>query len=174
MEINAMGIIILIISCVALLALVVALLFLLKRKPRLELIALVLFLCAIAAIFLTWKPIYETRLPRFAADVKQVITPDELQKWALMTLKKSNPDSSELPLNDVPEPLRNLRSNGSQIEYAFYTPGTSPGDSYIVLMWGGGFGHWGIDVGAPSFDQPEDNNFYIKWAPGVYFWEETK
>ena len=167
-----MGIIILIISCVALVA---ALLFLLKRKPRIGVIALVVLVCAITTIVLTWKPIYETRLPRFASAVKQVIDPSELQKWAVITLSKANSDSSELPLQEVPEPLRNLRSDGCQIEYAFYAIATSPKDSYIVLMWGGGFGHWGIDVGDPSFDEPEDNNaFYIKWAPGVYFWEETK
>ena len=173
-DITAMGIIPLILSCMALLALVAVLLFLLKRKPRLGVIALAVLLCAITTIVLTWKPIYETRLPQFATAVKQVIDSDELQKWALIRLKDSTSDSSELPLNEVPKPLRNLRSNGGQIEYAFYNIGTSPKDSCVVLMWGGGFGHWGIDVGAPSFDQPDDDSFYIKWAPGVYFWEETK
>jgi hypothetical protein len=169
-----MGIIILIISRVALLALAGVFLFLLNRKPRIGVIALIFLLCAITTVVLTWKPIYKTRLPRFATDVKQVIDPDELQKWAVITLKKSSSDSSELPLNEVPEPLRNLRSNGCQIEYAFYKIGTSPKENYIILMWGGGFGHWGIDVGAPSFEQPDDSAFYIEWAPGVYFWEETK
>ncbi len=169
-----MGIIFLLISCVVLLALAAVFFFLLKRKPRPGLIALVVLLCAITTIVFTWKPIYETRLPRFASDVKQVIAPDELQKWALIHLKESNSDSAELPLSEVPKSLRNLRSNGSKIESAFYNIATPPKDSYIVLVWGGGFGHWGIDVGAPSFAQPDGNAFYIKWAPGVYFWEETE
>jgi len=169
-----MGIIILIIFCVALLTLVTALFFLLKRKPRIGVVALVILVCAIATIVLTWKPIYETRLPRFASAVKLVIDSGELQKWAVIKLNDSNKDSLVLPLKDVPEPLQNLRSDGCQIEQAFYKIATSPKDSSVVLMWGGGFGHWGIEVGSPSFDQPDDDNFYIKWAPGVYFWEETK
>jgi hypothetical protein len=40
-------------------------------------------------------------------------------------------------------------------------------------VWGGGFGHWGIDVGSPTFKVPDDTtNDYVMWIPGVYFWEE--
>jgi hypothetical protein len=123
---------------------------------------------------LSWKPIYKTHLPRFANEIKEVIDPRELQKWAVITLSKSNSDSSKLPLKDVPEPIRILHSNGGPIEMAFYQIGSSPKSRCITLMWGGGFGHWGIDVGAPSFEEPADDNFYIKWIPGVYFWEQTR
>jgi hypothetical protein len=141
---------ILFMCCAVPLALVAAFLILFQPKLRVS-TALVVLLCGTAIIVFTWKPIYKTHLPQFAAAVKQVIDPDQLQKWAVSTLKESKPDSSEIPLNTVPGPIRNLRSNNSQIEYALCSPGTSPKDSYIVLMWGGGFGHWGIDVGAPSF-----------------------
>jgi hypothetical protein len=163
----------LIIFCAALLLLAGLLLMLLIRKPLFGVIVLIGFLLIITAMVVSWKPIYKTRLPQFADEVKAIIDPQELQKWAVINLGKINSGSQEISLKDVPESIRNLKSNGSPLEYATAEIGTSPKDRYIALMWGGGFGHWGIDVGAATFEQPADDNFYIKWAPGIYFWYET-
>ena len=169
-----MSLLILILFSAVLFTLVIGLLFLLIRKPRVGVVVLGVLLCAFAAAVLTLRFTYQARLPRFANDVKAVCDPHELQNWAVLMLGKTNPESFDLPLQDVPKPLQNMRSRGLTIEMAFYGIAPAPKDSCIVLMWGGGFGHWGMDIGGPSFRQPNDDNRYIQWIPGIYFWEETE
>jgi hypothetical protein len=163
------------IFCVALVALIAIVLFLLIRKPLLGAIVLVVLLCAFTAAISSWIPPYKTHLHLFANHIKEVIDPHELQKWAVSTLAKSNSNSSEIPLKEIPEPIRILRNDGSPLQMAFSQLTTSPKDSCVMLAWGGGLGHWGIDIGAPSFEQPHnDTCVYIKWIPGVYFWEQNR
>jgi hypothetical protein len=47
------------------------------------------------------------------------------------------------------------------------------GGLMVELLWGGGFiGHWGIRVGLPDMDMPEDLPYYYAepLAPGAYVW----
>lgn len=122
---------------------------------------------------LTFKIVHKPRLLRFADEVKHVINPNDLQQWAILTLSKADTNSSEIPLKDVPAPIQEIKFDGCTIEMAFFDISPKSKNNCIHLMWEGGFGHWGIDVGAPSFEQPnDDHNNYVKWIPGVYFSEE--
>jgi hypothetical protein len=70
----------------------------------------------------------------------------------------------EIAKEEVPSSIRNLNSQGSPFEFAFREK-----DS-IYLLWGGGFGHWGICVGPKTFKCESDSNHYcIQWEPGIYF-----
>lgn len=113
------------------------------------------------------RPIYETRLPKFAEDVKKTIDASDLQKWATTVLGEQSSDTSELSKESVPASIRELSSQGSPFQWATLE------QDCVRLGWGGGFGHWGILVGSVSFRAPDDDAYYIEWKPGVYFWHET-
>jgi hypothetical protein len=126
-------------------------------------------ICALLALSITaCRPIYETRTPKFAEDVKKVVDPAELQKWAATIMAEQKSDKWELPKESVPASIRGLSSEGSPFQWA------SREQDCVRLVWGGGFGHWGVLVGSNSFRAPQDGTYYIEWKPGIYFWHETK
>ena len=116
------------------------------------------------------RPFYETRLPKFAEDVKKSVDPSALQKWATTVLAEQKSDAAVLPSESVPASIRELASQGSPFQWA------SPERDCVRLVWGGGFGHWGILVGPVTFRAPKDDaySYYIAWKPGIYFWHETE
>ncbi len=161
--------------CLALLAFAWAMICLLLRKPRVAAVVGAVTVGLVGTAFLSWEPIYKTRTPRFANAVKKVADPQQLQQWALAVIRdkeKAAALSDEIPLDAVPASIRNLR--GWPIQYARCYAGHAQ-DPSVWLVWGGGFGHWGMRVGSPAFKiVPEpDDNYYIEWQPGIYFWHET-
>jgi hypothetical protein len=115
-----------------------------------------------------------------AEDAKRVVNPSELQQWAMAILRQPNatnyPDGM-LPRDKVLPSIRNLQSGGESFEDAEVHLDTSksPENRSIWIVWGGGFGHWGITVGSPAFKVTDryDDNYYVEWQPGIYFWAET-
>ena len=127
------------------------------------------FLCIVfILIFAGCDPIYKTRLPKFAEDVKAVVNPTNLQGWAVEMMRTNSGSEFSLNNTNVPLEVRNLNSQGSPFQWAFYD------SNCVCLVWGSGFGHWGIRVGSQSFKPDDTNwNYYIEWKPGIYFWHET-
>lgn len=116
----------------------------------------------------------------FAEDAKKVVNPYELQQWAMTVITEAQttkypPD--EFPRDKVLPGIRNLQSRGELFEdVEFDDPNSAPHQSRSVwIWWGGPFGHWGLRVGSPTFkpNDPYDDNYYIEWKPGIYFWCET-
>jgi hypothetical protein len=137
----------------------------------------IISLCVLFAMFIhSWKPIYVTRTPLFAADVKKAISSEDLQKWAIEMVKQVNAKTNsdvEIQRELVPMPIRELNSQGSPFQWATFHPADEGKEPYLTLWWGGGFGHWGVDVGSESFRISEDDdNYVIEWKPGVYFWHQ--
>jgi hypothetical protein len=166
----------LIAAVVVLLAVLATTVFLLILKPRAGVIVLVVLLSVAVAAVVNWKPIYKTRTPRFAEEVKKVADPLELQQWAMTILQDTQQSASSAAISKekVPVGIRNLVSDGSPLQYAFCQAG-SVRDRTVWIVWGGGFRHRGIRVGAPSFKvSPDDDNYYIEWKPGIYFWHQTR
>jgi hypothetical protein len=128
------------------------------------------FLCVVVLfgfILTGCRPSYETQLPKFAKDVKGVVNPTNLQNWAIEFLR-TNASSQSLDKTNAPLNIQSLYSQGSPFQDGFYDSNS------VWLIWGGGFGHWGIRVGAPTFKPDDTNwNYYIEWEPGIYFWHET-
>ena len=125
------------------------------------------------------RPIYETRTQNFAEAVKAAIDPDELQTWATNLIHGIKADKSlglrDLEVGQVPRQLRELQSNGSPLQYLWVNgPSDQTPETTLVLVWGGGFGHWGIHVGSPSFRHTNDTTYQIEWKPGIYFWHDSQ
>ena len=170
-----MGIPILVGFCLLLGAVAGGAVYLLIRKPRFGVIVLLALVGVVAVVILNWKPIYKTRTPRFAEEVKKVMDPAELQQWAMAILGETAQSNSivEIPTDRIPAGIRHLMSDGSPLQYVHCDAGSDQNRS-VRLIWGGGFGWWGIRVGDSSFRaSPEDENYYIEWKPGIYFWHET-
>lgn len=53
-------------------------------------------------------------------------------------------------------------------------PGQNGGEPYVCVYWGGGFGHWGLKIGSPSFRAPDDGDYQLEWEPGVYVWHDIQ
>lgn len=153
----------------------VAILFLV-RKPRIGFILLGILLAVAITAFVSWQPIYKTRTPRFAEDVKKVVDSAELQQWAMTILRETEGAEalSEIPRDRVPDGIRTLASQGSPFKSAWCSAG-SVQERTVWLEWGGGFGHWGLRVGSPTFKVVPtlDDNYYVEWRPGIYFWHQT-
>jgi hypothetical protein len=114
-----------------------------------------------------------------AEDAKKVVNPAELQQWAVNVLQAetTNYPSGEFPRGSVPPEIRNLQSGGDpfgDVEVDSADSQTPEGRT-VWIVWGGGFGHWGIRVGPPSFKAGNryDDNYYVEWKPGIYFWCQT-
>jgi hypothetical protein len=78
----------------------------------------------------------------------------------------------QIPRDKVPVSIQNLGSFA--FEDALCDPVSAQNRS-VWIVWGSGFGHWGIRVGSPTFKiaQAPNDNYYIEWKPGIYFWCET-
>ena len=109
-----------------------------------------------------------------AEDAKKAVDPLELQHWAVNILQQTQQTNStvEISRDNLPANIRNLGS--FPIGWGF-CDSDEVQDRTVWLVWGSGFGHWGIRVGSPTFKiapAPNDN-YYIEWKPGIYFWCET-
>ena len=98
----------------------------------------------------------------------------------MTVLKESettNYPDGEFPRDKVLPSIRSLQSRGDSFEDVEVDTGKSvPTESRSVwIVWGGGFGHWGIRVGSLAFKATDryDDNYYVEWQPGIYFWAET-
>jgi hypothetical protein len=144
------------------------------QKARTGVIAATALLVVAVVASVGCKPIYKTRTPRFAEDVKKVADASELQQWGMAILQETKQaDMTEISKDRVPTGIRTLISDGSPLQDVFCDSGSAQNRT-VWLVWGGGFGHWGIRIGPPSFKvSPNDDNYYIEWKPGVYFWHQT-
>jgi hypothetical protein len=61
------------------------------HKHGIGAVVLTLALVCTAPTFFHWRPIYETRTPRFAKEIERVADPLELQKWAMDILRDAKP-----------------------------------------------------------------------------------
>ena len=129
--------------------------------------------------FLQGEDLFKQYMNDLAEDTKKAVDPSELQRWAV-TVLRDTPESESVttgvPEEKIAVSIRNLRTNGMAFEMVGCNSEDSadPQERSVCIWWGGGFGHWGIRVGAPTFkvDPASEDNAYIEWRPGIYFWRE--
>ncbi|NOS70437.1 MAG: hypothetical protein HOP33_10955 [Verrucomicrobia bacterium] len=107
---------------------------------------------------------------------KQTIRPEEIRAWALEAIKNypaTNGYSITIPKSEIPSYLKNLYTTSP--ENAWVSPKTGDSEGCVMIMWGGGFFHWGMNIGPTNF-VPRTNHQYPKafmLSPGIYYLRET-
>lgn len=118
------------------------------------------------------------RFAQLESNARKVITPQELQAWALKLISDSHSYSN-------PQQFRTIRTNYPP-KLASLVPGLEPDVNIneanainspldwtnippsVSLIWGSGFlGHRGFMVGPTNFQWSQEH----QWAPGVYFFQ---
>ena len=104
----------------------------------------------------------------FQIDAKNNINPTRLQDWAL-SVAKTNKDGYEMQAQDIPFWIRKIEIGHDPTGFL----GTRSMDEgrTLFVVWGGGFGHWGLIIGDTNLAIHDDNSSinYVNWVPGVYF-----
>ena len=107
---------------------------------------------------------------QFFSNVESNIDPEELRIWAANLASKhgfeTNPTASELPGD-----FANLSSQLPSV--LICSTNASNDQPYVMLIYGSGFYHWGMDIGPTNFIRQNDPAFTtIQWVPGIYFRHE--
>ncbi len=113
---------------------------------------------------------YVKQTEKFAAQVKSVVNPDELQSWATNLIAKTSVTNAsvEVKREEIPSFVRRIDKDDPP-EFVEVVAGDE--GPYVLIAYGGGFGHWGLHVGYPSLVEKGDQNTYVvQWKPGIYFW----
>jgi len=112
---------------------------------------------------------------RFQKNLKKRVAPGELQGWAMVFLKQHDTDDLRVEYNTVtnlPPAFRGLFRNPP---FACWFPASAEDTAFIkVIYGGGGFGHFGVEIGPTNRPTPqsiEGNRRYTPWAPGVCFFD---
>jgi hypothetical protein len=131
-----------------------------------------IFLVAVLVLVVGCGQGYVKQTENFAAQVKSRVNPDELQSWATNLIAKTPAPSLNqfrgVKETDVPNYVRAIYKDDPPEEVVIYH---GDGGSYVQIIYGSGFGHWGLYVGLTGLEMKSDERFYVvQWKPGVYFW----
>jgi hypothetical protein len=115
----------------------------------------------------------DVQMENFAKTVRQTINPDDLQAWSAKMISNTTPDHffveySDLSTNAAPKGLQELMTNYATVSVV---PAGSLNDVVLVYVQGGGFGHWGFAVGAPTYTCSFGHT-QAHWTNGIWFWTE--
>lgn len=107
---------------------------------------------------------------QFFSHIESTIDPEELRIWAANLASKhgfeTKPAASELPSDFL-----NLSSQRPRV--LICSTNANNDQPYVMLIYGGGFYHWGMDIGPTNFVRQNDPAFTtIQWVPGIYFRHE--
>jgi len=144
------------------------------RRPRALLKKTILALVALAlignlAIYQYLKPDWQRA--RFEKNLKHRITPEELRTWALGILQTygTHKQHDNAHITNSHPALDGLFQNPPTVWWYSESP---PDTEFVrVTYGGGGFGHFGVEIGPTNRAQPSssDARKYSSWAPGIYF-----
>ena len=107
----------------------------------------------------------------FVCRVEGKVNLGVIQSWVAEIESVGYKNGDEVVGDDWPEDVRSLRPRCVRVVGPPFAEGTQ-----VCMIWGGGFGHWGLVVGPAAMETPvagEDGlQEYVEIAPGVYAWEE--
>lgn len=106
---------------------------------------------------------------------KRTISAEEMRSWAFAVIKKhpaTNGCLETIPNEEIPKSIINLYATPPR--HAWIAPKTSESEESVMFMWGGGFFHWGITIGATNYVSPTSPGYRsFKLAPGIYYQREA-
>jgi len=83
----------------------------------------------------------------FQKKAKQSVSPEEIRDWAAPLLQRkdpkyqNHPEDTLIEIADMPMFLKSIEAGGPETAFLCYEDDGKK--SYIIVAWGGGFGHWG-------------------------------
>ena len=99
---------------------------------------------------------------------KQTIDPEKFRAWALSEMTKHPGAGVIIPNAELPDYIQNLYSEPPE------EVSTMSGN--IMITWGGGFFHWGFDIGPTNFTLTPNSDIpfaIAEWVPGIYYSREA-
>jgi len=150
-----------------------------KSKNYFPWIALIVVLCIpvfFVGSFLAMPLITIYRADEGFKKAKKTIKSEDLRAWALEEIKNlsgTNGFSTKVPQSEIPDYIKNLYSIPP--EGAWVNPKTSESAACVMIVWGGGFFHWGFDIGSTNFmssTNPEYPKAFM-WCAGIYYRREA-
>ena len=139
---------------------------------------LILVLVAVGGLVgIVILPILRPYLQRasFQRNLKKREAPEELQTWAMKVLKERETHDLRYEYNTLTNlhpAFRGLFRNPPS--GAWYQASAEDTAFIKVYYGGGGFGHFGVEIGPTNRPTPrtlEGNRRYTPWAPGICFFD---
>ena len=126
--------------------------------------------CALTVLFVILYFSPRAHAHRIFKRVQTTIDPERLRTWAEQEAK--HPERSPLSAEDIPEGLAKLEAYPPTVNIG--SAQNSRDKPFVVLMWGGGFFHWGMFIGSTNYLlEPNPQAFHdVKWVDGIYFRHE--
>jgi len=132
-------------------------------------------LIVLAAFVFALYPILKPDLQRahFEKNLKQRISPEELRAWALGLLKTydTNKTYDNAHITNSHPALEGQFRNPPVVWW--YSASQTDTEFVRVTYGGGGFGHFGVEIGPTNRAMPDSRTArqYSFWAPGIYFFD---
>lgn len=133
--------------------------------------------CAIIScvLFTSCDLTYEGKLDEFSDEVMAEVLLSDLTEWSLVTIDRYSDKSSPHHISDFLLPSGFDRINDGLPNEVIYMPASEASPSHLWLIWGGGFGHWGLKIGGADLElESNSENHYIPWGKGTFFWHEIQ
>jgi hypothetical protein len=113
---------------------------------------------------------HESGVKRMMDRAQSFMKPEDLRR-AVIPLRELYPTNCIVPTKELPSEI--LRLSPDQDPFAFVTQNESEHRWELNVLWGGGFGHWGVIV-APPGDKldPKVHARLYPWGEGVVFFVE--
>ena len=109
---------------------------------------------------------------KFETKIKATVNPDELQTWAtnvIATASFHGSDSFVVKQADIPKWVGLVYKDEGDLGQV--TVERSSEGEFVQILYGGGFGHWGLAIGSPTLVLTNHDSCYNEiWKPGIYFW----
>lgn len=93
------------------------------------------------------------------------LNPSEVRDWASVQPAPSEP-ISHVPYRQWPMSLKFASLGSGRV--------TVDSNKKVTLVDGGGFGHWGIEIGKLDGSQPETGDYSIQLSHGAWVWHEVQ
>jgi hypothetical protein len=142
--------------------------------PRLflSLSAALIFIAPFTLSLVFKKPIQRMFTKGFLVRLEKDVDSRKLQRWAVDELSahwetRQSTNTDSLIEAQVPDSIKSLSSHPPNIYVGMLSGEVS--QPHLTIMWGSGFGHWGLLVGSDTLVVSNVPRFYfVKWRPGMY------
>jgi hypothetical protein len=148
-----------------------------RRWPWLAAPKWILLLCLVSgsmyiATWPVWSGLtigpmfYKTHLVRFRGEMRRTADIPAIQKWMQETdFAKVPQETWGVKTEALPACVRSLSTHFR------YTQRKT-----LSFVWGGGFGHWGLEVAAPGTPMPPSHSraYYLPLRDGAWVWAEIQ